>query len=324
MSNETLTALVYQIRYEAEGIVSIELRPHAGSADFPAFEAGSHIDLHLPNGMVRSYSLYNAPSDRNRYVVGILRDKKSRGGSEWIHRQLRVGMRINIGAPRNNFELHGNASHSVLVAGGIGITPILCMFRELLRQGKTAELLYCARARNEAAFVDEIRELVEQRPGGTVTFRFDEEEGTPPNLEQLLHARDKQAHFYCCGPTPMLDSFEATCERLGYEQAHIERFAAVEIAASDDAQSSYVVELAKSGDVLQINPGEVLLERLEAAGAAVDCACREGVCGSCEVAVLEGEIDHRDGVLTKAERAANNTMMVCVSGCKSKKLVLDL
>ncbi|WP_221795708.1 PDR/VanB family oxidoreductase [Oceanobacter mangrovi] len=324
MSTEFLTALVYQIRYEAEGIISVELRPEAGAADFPAFTAGSHIDLKLPNGMTRSYSLYNSPAETNRYVVGILRDKKSRGGSEWVHKQLRVGMRLPIGAPRNAFPLETAANNSVLVAGGIGITPILCMFRELLQQGKTAELIYCARARGEAAFIDEICQLVEQYPTGKVTFRFDEEEGTPPNLEQLLHGRDPQTHFYCCGPTPMLDSFEATCERLGYTEVHIERFAPVEIAASADARSSYVVELAKSGETLQINPGDVLLERLEEAGVAVDCSCREGVCGACEVAVLEGEIDHRDGVLTKAEKAANNTIMICVSGCKSERLVLDL
>ena len=323
MSNDSLTALVYQIRYEAEGIISVELRPEPGAADFPAFEAGSHIDLKLPNGMTRSYSLYNSPADKNRYVVGILRDHKSRGGSEWVHTQLRVGSRLPISAPRNNFPLHAAAETSVLVAGGIGITPVLCMFRELLDQGKKAELIYCARKRSEAAFIGEILALAEAK-GGVVTLRFDEEEGTPPNLEELLHLHAKNSHFYCCGPTPMLDSFEATCEPLGYDNCHIERFAAVEIAASEYARDSYVVELAKSGATLQINAGDVLLERLEEAGVSVDCSCREGVCGSCEVAVLSGEIDHRDGVLTKDERAANNTMMVCVSGCKSEKLVLDL
>jgi|TARA_R110000868_G_scaffold87644_3_gene244906 ferredoxin-NADP reductase len=323
MSNETLTALVSQIRYEAEGIISIELRPEPGMADFPAFEAGSHINLFLPNGMVRSYSLYNSAADNNRYVVGILRDKKSRGGSEWVHKQLRVGTRLPISTPRNNFPLHTHAGHSVLVAGGIGITPVLCMFRELLQQGRSAELIYCARTRQEAAFIEEIETLVEEL-GGAATFRFDEEEGTPPNLEQLLQGRDISAHFYGCGPTPMLEALEASCARLAYHNVHIERFAQVDIAASEDARSCYMVELARSGQTLQINPGDILLERLEGAGIAVDCSCREGVCGSCEVAVLEGDIDHRDGVLTKAEKAANNTMMICVSGCKSNRLVLDL
>ncbi|MDP2547220.1 PDR/VanB family oxidoreductase [Oceanobacter sp. 4_MG-2023] len=323
MSNETLTALVSQIRYEAEGIISIELRPEPGAADFPAFTAGSHIDLNLPNGMVRSYSLYNSPAEPNRYVVGILRDKKSRGGSEWVHRQLRVGTRLAISAPRNNFPLQPHNGHSVLVAGGIGITPVLCMFRELLQQGQSAELIYCARTRSEAAFIAEIEALTTEL-GGTVRFRFDDEAGTPPNLEQLLQGQAASTHFYCCGPTPMLDAFEAACAQLNHANVHIERFAAVEIAASDDARSSYVVELARSGQIIQINPGDSLLERLEGEGLDLDCSCREGVCGACEVAVLEGEIDHRDGVLTKAERAANNTMMICVSGCKSSKLVLDI
>lgn len=317
-SNTTMSALVHTVRYEAKGINSIDLRPLSDSG-FPQFEAGSHIDLHLPNGITRSYSLLNSPDDSNRYVVGVLRDQKSRGGSEWIHTQLRVGSELKISAPRNNFPMDMEAVNSVLVAGGIGITPILCMYRELLKNGREAELIYCARSRAEAALLEEIKAL-----GGKVRYHFNDEAGTLPDLEALLHGYGKDTHFYCCGPTPMLDSFEAVCERLGYPQVHIERFAAVEVAPSEDAQDSYEVELAKSGTSLQIQPGETLLERLEEAGVDVDCSCREGVCGSCEVAVLDGEIDHRDGVLTKDERAANNTMMVCVSGCKSKKLVLDL
>jgi ferredoxin-NADP reductase len=319
MSNSSpLSALVHTLRYEAEGIISVELRPY-GDTVFPPFDAGSHIDLHLPNGLVRSYSLLNSPSDRGRYVVGILRDRNSRGGSEFVHGQLRVGMQLPISSPRNNFQLDLNARHSVLVAGGIGITPIYCMFRQLLALGKSAELIYCARSRQEAALVEELSGL-----SAKVVYHFNDEKGMPPDLSAYLAGQPADTHFYCCGPTPMLDAFESTCEGLGYPHAHIERFTAAELPPSEDAQSSYSVELKKTGKTLSIEPGLSLLDVLLEAGCDIEYSCREGVCGSCETRVLEGEVDHRDGVLTKAERAANKSMMVCVSGCKSRRLVLDL
>lgn len=319
MSNSSiLTALVHTLRHEAEGIMSVELRPH-GDCVFTSFEAGSHIDLHLPNGLVRSYSLLNSPADRGRYVVGILRDRGSRGGSRWVHEQLRVGTTLQISRPRNNFALDTEASHSVLVAGGIGITPIYCMFRQLLALGKSAELIYCARSRKEAALVEELSGL-----DAKVVLHFNDEKDTTPDLRHYLSGQPDDTHFYCCGPTPMLDAFESTCESLGYPHAHIERFAAAELPPSDDAQVSYSVELKKSGKTLAVEPGLNLLDVLLEAGCSIDYSCREGVCGSCETKVLEGEIDHRDGVLSKAERAANESMMVCVSGCKGRHLVLDI
>jgi len=319
MSNScTLSALVHTLRHEAEGIISVELRPW-GDTVFTPFEAGSHIDLHLPNGLVRSYSLLNAPSDQGRYVVGILRDRASRGGSRYVHEQLRVGTQLQISQPRNNFALDTRASHSVLVAGGIGITPIYCMFRQLLALGRSAELIYCARSRAEAALVDEISGL-----GAKVLYHFNDEKGGLPDLASYLAGRPADTHFYCCGPTPMLDAFEQTCERLGYPHAHIERFTAAEVAAAEDAQDSYSVELSKSGKTVSVEPGLNLLDVLLEAGCDIEYSCREGVCGSCETRVLEGDVDHRDGVLSKAERAANKSMMVCVSGCKSRRLVLDL
>lgn len=318
MSSATIPALVQTLRHEAEGIMSVELRPW-GDARLPSFEAGSHIDLHLPNGLVRSYSLLNSPSDEERYVVGILRDRSSRGGSRWVHENLRVGTQLQISAPRNNFALDASASHSVLVAGGIGITPIYCMFRQLLAVGRSAELIYCSRSRHEAALLEELLGLKAQ-----VQLHFDDEKGAPPDLATYLAGRTADDHFYCCGPTPMLDAFERTCKALGYPNAHIERFAAIEQPVAGDALDSYEVELRKSGKRLHMSASMVLLDALLEQGCDLDYSCREGVCGSCEVRVLEGEVDHRDGVLTKAERAANRSMMVCVSGCRSRHLVLDL
>lgn len=316
MSKVLLSVRVQAMRFEAQGILSVELVLADGTV-LPAFAAGSHIDLHLANGLVRSYSLLNSPQERHRYVVGVLNDRNSRGGSRYVHEQLRVGAMLTISAPRNNFPVEEHAAHSVLVAGGIGITPISCMLHHLRAQGKSAELLYCARSRAEAAFADELL----QQPG--VSSHFDADHGTPPDLRAFLASRPKDAHFYCCGPTPMLNAFETICAELGLPHVHIERFAAAEHveAVQDDA---YVAELARSKKSVSVPAGKSLLDALLDAGLAIDHSCREGVCGACETKVLEGEPEHRDGVLSKSEKAANNTMMVCVSGCKGRRLVLDL
>ncbi len=318
MASNTLQVFVHTLRYEAEGIISIELRA-PDQKDLPAFEAGSHIDLHLPNGMVRSYSLLNDSSERHRYVLGVLKDAKSRGGSKAVHEQLRVGMRIEISSPRNNFALHENATHSVLVAGGIGVTPILCMARHLKKLGQSFEVLYFARSRQHAAFLDDVKAVA-----ANVHLHFDDEQSGPPDLKALLAARNTaNAHYYACGPAVMLDAFESHCQALGYANAHIERFAAVEVAASSDAKQRYTVELKRSGKVIEITPDISLLAALQAANADVMTSCEEGICGSCETRVLEGIPDHRDSVLSPAEQATNQMMMVCVSGCQSERLVLD-
>jgi len=317
MSNsQQITVRVQQMRFEANGIVSVELVSPEG-ADLPPFSAGAHIDLHLPNGVVRSYSLSNSPMERQRYVIGVLHDRNSRGGSRYVHEQLRVGSTIQIGTPRNNFPLETSAPHSVLIAGGIGITPIYCMFNELLRQGKSVELFYCSRSRGEAAFVQQLS------ADGRVRTHFNDEAGGVPDLRAFLASKPSSAHFYCCGPTPMLNAFEQFCEELELPNVHIERFAAAEpvVAMQSD---SYECELAQSKKIVLVPSGKSLLDALLDAGIQVDHSCREGVCGSCETAVIDGQIEHRDGVLTKAERASGKTMMVCVSGCSGRKLVLDL
>lgn len=316
----TLNALVHTLRYEAEATLSIELRPVEGE-EFPVFEAGSHIDLHLPNGLVRSYSLLNESTERNRYVVAVLKDRASRGGSRYVHEQLHVGTVLKIGAPRNAFKLHEDAPHTVLVAGGIGITPLLCMARRLKLLGRSAELLYFARTRKHAAFIDEIKAL-----GIPVHWHFDEEAGGPPDIKALLAARPARAtaHYYACGPAVMLDAFEKNCAELGYAQAHVERFSPVEIAAAKDARSSYTVHLKRSGRDIVISPELSLLKALKAAGCDVPSSCEEGVCGACETQVLAGTPDHRDSVLSTAEKAASKSMMICVSGCKSESLTLDI
>lgn len=318
--SDLLETFVHTLRYEADDVIGVELRARGGG-DLPPFDAGSHIDLHLPGGLIRSYSLTNPVTERHRYVLGVLRDRASRGGSRAVHEQLRIGMPLHIAAPTNNFPLHVDAAHTVLIAGGIGVTPILCMARTLKALGKSFELIYLVRARSGAAFLGELQAL-----GAPMHLHVDDERGGPADLKALLakHAPSAQTHLYACGPTGMLNAFERIAGELGHDNAHVERFAAVEVAPATDARASFTVELRRSGRSITVNPDKSVLETLIAAGVKVDHSCCEGVCGTCETRVLDGEPDHRDSVLSAKERASNKVMMLCVSGCKSASLVLDL
>lgn len=318
-----MQALVFKVQYEAPDIVSIELRPDNPENAFPIVEAGAHIDLHLGNGLVRSYSLTN-PGDTDRYVVAVLKDRRSRGGSTYVHEKLRIGQVVSIGVSRNYFKLDETVTMSVLLAGGIGITPIYAMLKRLSVLKRNATLIYCARSRVEAAFVAQIQTLVDA--SGTdlaVIFHFDDEHGGPPNLEQLLGGYAKDTHFYCCGPAPMLDAYEQACERLGQHHVHLERFEATGIP-SEEVAEGYAVELKKSGRTVWVEPGIALLDALIEVGIRPDFNCREGVCGACETRVISGDVIHRDHILTKQEWSANKSMMICVSSCRTGRLVLDI
>lgn len=324
MSTPTLQALVYAIRWEASDIVSVELRPATDAVQFPPFEAGSHINLNLPNGLSRSYSLCNADTDRGRYVVGVARDRNSRGGSLYVHQQLRVGQALLIDPPRNNFKLDDEAPRSILVAGGIGVTPMFSMLQHLVAHGRPVEFIYCARSRRDAAFVEAAEALAKDH-SISLTLHFDSEQEGPPYLHQLLADKGADSHFYCCGPTPMLNAFEEACAQLGYAHTHIERFTAAPVKAEATSRGFDVV-CAKSNKTVPVPAGKSVLDALIDAGLSPDYSCMEGICGTCETAVIEcnGELEHNDGVLTKAERQAGKTMMVCVSRCKGTRLVLDI
>lgn len=326
MPNTTLTARVFNLRLEAPRVISVELRPATNGARFPVADAGAHIDLHLGNGLVRSYSLTN-PQEDHRYTIGVLHDPNSRGGSRFVHEQLRVGQEIQISPPRNHFRLEEAASHSLLIAGGIGITPLLAMLKRLVALGRPASLIYCGRSRLDAAFVDDLMALSDtsrsRAKPGSVSLRFDDEQGGPPDMVELLGNQPPGTHYYCCGPTPMIDAFEAASAALGLESVHVERFKAAPIDAPA-AAASYTVELRRSGLTFEVEEGGSLLESLLAQGVEPPLSCREGICGTCETPVLAGEVEHRDSILSEAERAANRSMMVCVSGGRCGRLVLDL
>lgn len=316
-----ISALIYQMRIEARDVLSLELRPATPGVPFPAAQAGAHVDLHLAPGLIRSYSLIQGCPDR--YLIAVLKDRASRGGSRYVHESLRVGQTISLGAPRNHFELDESAPYTVLLAGGIGITPIYAMLQRLAALERPGQLIYCARSRADAAYLQEIEALIAASPKLKVQYHWDDVEGQAPDLGQLLAEAPEEAHFYCCGPERMLNAFEATCARLGYQNVHIERFAAAAPSAVAASPAGYPVELRKSGKKLNVAPGENLLDALLNAGCTISYSCREGICGSCETRVLSGDIDHRDSILTRAERLANKSMMPCVSGCKSGTLVLE-
>ncbi len=329
MSTPTLTLRVRALTWEAEGILGIELVPLQPNTLLPAFEAGAHIDLHLPDvgsgAHIRSYSLLNAPGERQRWCIAVNLDAASRGGSRWIHEQLRCGQTLTVGAPRNNFPLDEAAPLSVFFAGGIGITPILGMIRRLEAIGRPWRLHHATRSAAHAPYVRELQALSEaaQAAGrdGALDLHVDAERGRVLDIAGLIATLPAGSHVYCCGPLGMLGAFEVATAALPRAQVHLEYFAARDAAATE---GGYRVELQRSARSLQVRPGETLLDRLLAEGVDVLFSCREGVCGTCEVKVLEGEPDHRDLVLSAAERAANHRMMVCCSGAKTPRLVLDL
>ncbi|MBS4047327.1 MAG: oxidoreductase [Alphaproteobacteria bacterium] len=308
---------VQRIEWEAEGIVSIELRA-PDAIDLPVFAAGAHIDLHLPNGIVRSYSLCGDQEDRKRYVVGVGLDQASRGGSLYIHNQLRVGQLLQVSPPRNHFPLVEDAARVVFIAGGIGITPIFCMMRRLSMLGRSFELHYATRNRKRAAFLPLLQGF-----GQPVHLHFDEETGGPLDIAAIVAAQPAGTHFYCCGPAGMLAAYEKATAALPESHVHVEYFTP---KAQDPAATStgFTVVLGRSGRELQVPADRSILDVLTSNGVTIDSSCQDGICGTCEVKVLEGLPDHRDSVLTKAEQAANKSMMVCVSRCKGDRLVLDL
>jgi tetrachlorobenzoquinone reductase len=294
-----------------------ELRAPDG-ADLPPFTAGAHIDLALGEGLIRQYSLLNAPSEHDRYVIAVARAEASRGGSIWLHDHLKSGDRIEVAAPRSHFVLREDAAHSVLFAGGIGITPIWCMIQRLQALGKSWELHYAARDRDGATLLADIEGLGHD----AATFYFTRAPGgARMDMDAIVDAASEGTHFYCCGPGGMLDSFRTACAWTPPDRVHFEQFTAAQPVATD---GGFVVELAKTKREVQIEPGETILDALNRAGLRTVSSCREGVCGSCETAVLAGTPDHRDAVLTDAERAEGKTMMICCSGSLSKRLILDL
>ena len=291
-------------------------RPDGGK--LPPYKPGAHIDIHLPNGLIRQFSLLNPSADPDCYVVAIKLDAASRGGSRYIFDELKVGDALQIGAPRNNFPLVENADHVVLFAGGIGITPIWCMAQELTTQGRSWELHYSCRSRPDMAFLATIEKLGAER----AHLHFDDEaNGKFLDVAGTITKAPAGAHFYCCGPNPMLTAFEAAAASRPKPNVHVEYFTPKAEAATS---GGFWVELARSGEEYYIPEGRKILEVLYEAGIDVDYSCELGICGECVTRVISGIPEHRDSVLSEEEQAANDKVMICCAGCKSERLVLDM
>lgn len=319
-AQETLQVRVVQKRAEAEGIASFELARVDG-APLPPFSAGSHIDVHLPGGLTRQYSLCNASHESHRYRIAVLRDPASRGGSVAMHDGVNEGDLITISTPRNHFALHP-AERTLLLAGGIGVTPLLCMADRLARTGAPFALHYCTRSAERTAFVEEIGA---SGMAPHVHFHFDA--GAPEqklDLPAVLAQPGPDARLYVCGPAGFIDYVVNTAKGLGWPQdrIHLEYFGAPAQDTSGD--EGFEVRIASTGKVYPIAADVSVVEALRKEGIDILTSCEQGVCGTCITRVLEGEVDHRDMYLTDEEKAANEQFMPCCSRARSKLLVLDL
>lgn len=279
---------------------------------------GAHIDVELPDGGVRQYSLLTGLADDPQVLAfAVKRDAAGRGGSRQLCDNVKADAPMRVSAPRNLFPLHGDDAPAVLIAGGIGITPIWSMQQALQgRQGAWA-LHYASRARAEAPFLDRLQ----QQPRAHLHFD-DASAGQPLDLARIVHGAPADARLYCCGPAPMLDAFEAACQGRDPARVHLERFGAAAPIAT--AAQGCELRLARSDRTLSLLPGQTILNVLREAGVDVTSSCEQGICGACETRVLEGAIDHRDSILSPAEQAGGTTMMLCCSLPKGPRLVLDL
>lgn len=285
----------------------------------PDFDAGAHIDVHLPNGLVRQYSLTNAPGDTAAYVIGVKREPDSTGGSSTLHEAVREGDVLAISAPHNNFRLARAAKETLLVAGGIGITPLLAMARSLAASRQAFHLHYFVRSPQHAAFRDEFSSFA----GKFTVYEALDPAATRSRLAALLARRPESGHVYVCGPAPMLEAVRDVADKAGWpeDSVHFEYF---KNTRPIDVSSAFEVALARSALTLRVPPGKTIVDVLRENGVFVPTSCEQGACGTCMTTVLDGEPDHRDVFLNNAEKASGACMMPCVSRAKSARLVLDL
>jgi vanillate monooxygenase ferredoxin subunit len=317
---ESLAVTVVRKAREAEGIASFELA-RADGAPLPAFSAGSHIDVQVPGGLTRQYSLCNDSGEQHRYRIAVLRDPASRGGSAAMHDAVSEGDVLHISAPRNHFPLR-HARRSLLFAGGIGVTPLLCMAQRLAAIGAGFTLHYCTRSPERTAFRDEI---AASAFAGSVKYHHD---GGPPsqklNLQKVLAQPDPGTAIYVCGPAGFIGHVVDTAKANGWsgEQIHLEYFGTAPQDHSADA--AFQVKLASTGRTCTVAAGESVVQALRKDGVDILTSCEQGVCGTCITRVLEGVPEHRDLYFTDEEKAKNDQFTPCCSRSRSKVLVLDL
>lgn len=297
----------------AEGVAHLVLEP-LGDVDVPPWKPGAHIDVRSAEGLVRQYSLCGCPDD-DHFEVAVLKVEGGRGGSAWVHDELVEGAEVDVVGPRNHFEL-SDAPEYLFIAGGIGITPILSMIRDVEARGLPWTLVYGGRTRRSMAFAEQLTQEFSDR----IRLVPAEERGML-DLESILEDEHPGRRVYCCGPEPLIAAVEERMVGHENEMLHVERFTANDADTSGDA---FDVEVASSGRSVHVEEGQSIIDALADAGIEVDFSCREGTCGTCETGVLGGVPDHRDVVLDDDERAENDVMMICVGRCERGPLVLDL
>lgn len=300
---------LHSITYAAIDALQFEFRPSDGTA-LPAAGPGAHVDLHLPNGLIRPYSLVSTAP----YVIAVKREAEGRGGSAWLHDHARVGMGFEISPPRNAFPLDETASISLLLAGGIGITPIMAMYRRLRDLGRAVTLHYWSRSPAHTLFRDELAGA----PGVTL---HEGDTAARGNLSAIVAATAPDTELYCCGPDRMLSALAAATVGRAPGHIHSERFSASELTPQDEG---FTIALARTGTDLAVAPGRTILETLIAADIDVSYSCEQGICGACETKLIDGSPLHRDSFRTAEEHDRLGTVMVCCVGSRSARLVLDL
>lgn len=317
-----LSVRVAARQQQALDICSYDLVAADPAAPLPSFEAGAHIDVHVPGGQVRQYSLWNDPRERGIYRIGVLRDTAGRGGSQAMHAGVHAGTQLTISAPRNQFPLAQTRAHSLLLAGGIGITPLLCMAQVLAARQAPFALHYCSRSRERAAFLDRL-----QAPDLADHVHLHLDDGPPEQrlpIDAVLAAAQPGTHLYVCGPKGFLDAVLGQAQALAWplEQLHHESFqGATQVKKGD---RPFTLELARSGRRVSVAVGQTATQALLAAGVDVPVSCEQGICGTCVTTVLDGIPEHRDSYLLPEERASNTCFTPCCSRARTSVLVLDL
>lgn len=319
MTDQSLKVRVLNRQIQGHDVVVLDLQA-SDAAPLPVFEAGSHVDVHLDGGMVRQYSLCGDPGQTSVYRIGVLKDPASRGGSIAVHEQLQEGSELYISAPRNLFALVGDAEYSILIGGGIGITPMIAMAYALHAQGAPFELHYCGRSEARSGFVEELAnapfaDQVRKHFGeGRLRDRWD--------AGAALGQGQPGTHVYTCGPTGFMEWIIDTARAQDFDEANIHReFFQVEV---DNSGAGFEVVTARSGKTLHVAAGQSIVAALAGVGIEVEMSCEQGICGTCVCDVLDGEPDHRDVYLTDEEKSANDQMLLCCSRARSKTLVLDI
>lgn len=317
-----LTLLVRQITAQAVNINSYELVDIKGEK-LPAISPGAHIDVEVPGGYTRQYSLCNDPSERYRYVIAVLRDESGRGGSRALHEEIKVNNLLTVSMPRNNFELSGNAKKHILIAGGIGITPLKSMAHYLKENDEKFEMHYCAKGHMHAAFLDELKPLIHT---GQLTMHYDNGNHVDGlNISQLLREYEDGTHVYYCGPGGFMAACEAASLHWPKDTVHFEHFKApVSKSTSINTAVSgcFTIKVASTGDIFEVPVSKTITEVLSENGYAIETSCEAGLCATCKIGYLSGEADHQDFILDDEERT--KFMTPCVSRAKSELIELDI